>query len=250
MKSLYIAISILLLSSCAYKNSPEETNKYIDQFGKDSFPYKGNYVWAFNLMGGEQVSTHSLYPDSIIYTMTGKVYSASYTIQKLSYEQENSKWIGEDENGIVYVLFFKEKTDSTLTIYKHKCKTKGLEEALHFDMPAPDATDDHGWNVYSINKDDTRDVLPIAGHFSNAENIFLISDSILTFNQKEVKKMSFHSGERRWVGQYQDQYLQVFFKHLNPENTIQLSATWSNNLEELYNTKYKSVDNWKTYTKQ
>ena len=241
---------MVLLTSCTHKNSKEETNKYADQFKTDVFEYKGNYDWAFDLMGGEQISTHSLYRDSIAYTMTGKVYSTDYTMKKLSYEKEKGKWIGEDENGIVYVLFFKEKTDSSLTIYKHKCKTNGLEEALNFGVPRPDATDDHGWNIYALNGKDTRDVLPISGIFANVKSKVVISDSILTFDEKEVQKISYHSGERRWVGKYQDQYLQVFFKNLEAENSVQLSATWSDNLEELYNTKYNSINDWKVYARQ
>ncbi len=250
MKTLKIVLAAMLISSCAYRNSSEETNKFSDQFGKDDFNYKGSYVWAFDLMGGEQVSTHTFYPDSISYTMKGKVYSTDYTMKKLSYQKEKNKWIGEDEDNIVYVLFFKEKTDSTLTIYKHKCKTNGLGEAFNFAIPAPDATDDHGWNVYALNHDETRDILPISGHFYNAEKELTIGDAQIIYNQKNVKKMSFHVGERRWVGRHDDEYLQVFFKSLNVEDSVQLSIVWSDNLEALYSTKYKSVNNWETYARR
>ena len=250
MKIFQILIVVVLLTFCTHKNSKEEIDKYVDQFKTDIFEYKGNYIWAFDLMGGEQVSNHTLYQDSITYKMTGKVYSTKYTMKKLSYEMEKDKWIGEDESGIVYVLFFKEKTDSTLTVYKHKCKTNGLEEALNFDVPKPDATDDHGWNIYSLNRNDARDVLPISGSFINAKNEIIISDSILTFEQKEVTKMSFHLGERRWAGKYEDQYLQLFFKKLEIEDSVQLSASWFTDAQVLYNTKYNSVKNWETYAKQ
>lgn len=249
MKLLKIFLAILILTSCAQKNSKEETNKYADQLKTDVFEYSGKYVWSFDLMG-EQISTHTLYPDSITYTMEGKVYSTNYTMKKLSYEKDKGKWIGEDENGIVYVLFFKEKTDSTLTIYKHKCKKNGLEEALNFGVPAPDATDDHGWNVYAMNGNDTRDVLPISGSFSNAESKIIISDSILTFGEKKVQRISYHSGERRWVGKYQSQYLQVFFKNLKVEDSVQLSATWFTDAQAMYNTKYNTISNWKVYARQ
>lgn len=105
MKALQILITILLFSSYTYKNCKEETNKYSSQFKKDVFTYKGNYFWLFDLMGGEQVSLHTLYPDSIVYSMKGKAYSTNYTMKKLSYEKDKNKWIGEDENGIIYVFF-------------------------------------------------------------------------------------------------------------------------------------------------
>lgn len=250
MKTLKILLSVLFLTSCAYKNSKEETNKYLTQFKKDNFEYKGKYIWAFNLMSSEQVSTHTFYKDSIAYTMTGKVYSTQYTMKKLSYEKDKGKWIGEDENKIIYVLFFKNKTDSTLTIYKHKCKTNGLEEALTFGVPAPNATDDHGWNVYAKNGKVTKDILPISGNFTNAKNKIIINDSVLIFNEKEVKKISYHSGERRWVGKYKDEYLQVFFKNVELKDSLQLSATWFTNAQTMYNTKYNTISNWKIYAKQ
>ncbi len=250
MKSFQILIAILFLTSCTHKNSKEETNKYADQFKKDFFEYTGDYTWAFDLMGGEQVSTHILYQDSIVYTMTGKVYSTNYTMKKLSYEKDKGKWIGEDENGIVYVLFFKEKTDSTLTFYKHKCKTNGLEEALNFGVPPPDATGDHGWNSYALDGNDNRDILPISGSFVNAESKIVISDSVLSIDEKEVRKISYHSGERRWVGKYQDQYLQVFFKNLETKDSIKSSTTWFTDAEEMYNTKYNTISNWEIYARQ
>lgn len=249
MRCIKFLIALLLITACTYKNSELETLKYSKQFNTDTFMYTGNYVWAFDLMGGEQVSTHTLYQDSIVYTMSGKVYATNYTMKKLSFEKENGKWIGEDANKIIYVLFFKDITDSTITIYKHKCKANGLAEALNFDLPAPDATDDHGWNVYTRDADNIRDVLPIKGKFSNGSNKIYMNDSLLRIDEKEVKKLSFHAGERHWVGQHDDLYLQIFFKNLNIEDSIQLSATWYNDLEALYNIKYNSITNWEDYAK-
>ncbi|CAM1368804.1 hypothetical protein [Tenacibaculum xiamenense] len=185
MRIIYILITVLLFFSCIHKTSSEEKNILKDQLKEDSFLYKGSYQWAFDLMGTEQISTHILYPDSIKYKMTGRVYSTNYVMKKISYESLNGKWIGEDDDGIVYVLFFKEKTDSTLTIYKRKCKTGGLKEALNFNLPTANTTDDHGWNVYSLNGNDSRDVLPFSGNFITTDNNISISDSILTFNKKK-----------------------------------------------------------------
>lgn len=247
---ILILTSILLVTSCTYKNSKKETNKYSTQFKTDVFEYNGKYVWAFDLMGSEQISTHTLYQDSITYRMTGKVYSVEYTMKKLSYEKGKNKWIGEDENGIVYVLFFTEKTDSTITMYKHKCKTEGLNEAINYDIPAFDATDDHGWNTYALNGNDTKDVLPILGKFTNGVDNIEISDFALKFNDSEVQKVSYHSGERRWVGEYEDQYLQVFFKNFEVDDSIQLSATWYTDVQKMYSTKYNTIKNWQLYARQ
>lgn len=242
--------SLLLLSACGHKNNAATTLEFADKLIKDEFPYTGEYTWKFNLLGGEQVSTQDLYPDSIVYTMTGRVYSTRYTIHKLSYEKKNGKWIGQDKDGTVYVHFFKEATDSTLTIYKHKCKANGLEEALEFKLPAADATADHGWNVHGLNGIDVLDTLPVHGRFASAGQVLTISDSHIQIGDRKASKLSYHAGERRWVGQYQSSYLQVFFRNLNSAESIQAAYTWSPDLEELYNTKYHTANNWKSYEKQ
>jgi hypothetical protein len=251
MKHLFFYLSFLMLvASCAHKSSNDEVEKFNEQFQRDEFGLRGEYHWNFQLMGGTQHSVHTLYEDSIAYSMEGRVYSTDYTMQKLSFDKTSNKWIGRDESGIVYVLFFKDKTDSTLTIYKRKCKTNGLEEALRFKVPAADATEDHGWNVYALDGKDDKDVLPVSGSFANTEHEIVVSDSLLRFDQKEIKKVSFHSGERRWVGEYQDRYLQVFFKSLEVEDSIRLSATWFTDAETMYNTKYSSIRNWEAYARQ
>jgi hypothetical protein len=71
-----------------------------------------------------------------------------------------------------------------------------LEEALKFEVPAPDATEDHGWNVYAMNGNDTRDALPFSGSFADADSKIVISDSILTFDEKKVQRISYHSADR------------------------------------------------------
>ncbi|CAM1368809.1 fragment of hypothetical protein [Tenacibaculum xiamenense] len=42
----------------------------------------------------------------------------------------------------------------------------------------------------------------------------------------------------------------MFFKNLKPKDSVQLSLTWSENLESLYKTKYDSTLSWKSYIKQ
>ena len=177
MKYIITTLILFLTLSCTHKNTKVETQKYADKLVHDQLDINGNYYWSFQLMGGEQLSYHTFHADSIEYTMEGKVYSTRYTMQKLSFDRTTNKWIGEDENNIVYVLFFKEVTDSTLVLYKHKCKSNGLKEAVDFKLPEPDATEDHGWNVYYKNTDHSHDKLPVSGVFLSKEGISInISD--------------------------------------------------------------------------
>lgn len=238
-----------MIVSCAHKNSEKETLQYADQLVHDVFPHEGKYVWSFDLMSSEQVSTHIFYSDSIVYSMTGKVYATDYTMKKLSYDKTDDKWIGQDQEGIVYTMFFKDKTDNTIKIYKHKCKDDGLAEALAFNKPSADTTGDHGWNVYSLNGHDTPDVLPLSGTYRNNNNNLIISDKIMVIDGKKAEKISYHIGERRWVGSHDDGYVQIFFKRMEDTDNIELSIAWSKNPQDLYSTKYESIESWSNYVK-
>ncbi len=247
MSRFFLLLLVFLGAACTHRNSPEETAQYRDQFTADPFPHTGTYHWTFQLMGSPQESIHTFYADSIGYRMTGQVYATDYTMQRLSYDQQAAKWIGEDGEGVVYVLFFKEKTDSSLTIYKHKCKSGGLAEALAFARPRADETADHGWNVYSREGYTREDQLPLVGNFSNAHRRLQLSDSLVRLGERQYEKMSFHAGERRWVGQDAGEYLQVFFERLDPPDSLRVAVQTSADLMALYQTKYQAIENWERY---
>ena len=248
MRVIPAFVIVSFLFSCSYKNTEEETLKYADQLPSDKFPLSGPYHWSFQLMGGKQLSTHTFYPDSIVYSMKGKVYSTDYTMHKLSYEAATNKWIGEDEDRIVYVLFFRNKTDSTINIYKRKCKDKGLQEAINFGVPADDATEDHGWNTYALEEDE-EDILPLTGEYALNKYTLYLTDSMIVYNNRQFEKLSYHSGERRWVGRHQKEYLQIFFQHLKPDSDLQLNIRLYDDLEVAYKTKYATAT-WEKYEKQ
>ncbi|MEL6865708.1 MAG: hypothetical protein AAFP19_14885 [Bacteroidota bacterium] len=249
MKYFLYAAFLTMLISCSHKSSNEEVAKYEAQFQEDEFNLQGAYHWDFQLMGSTQESMHTLYADSIGYVMKGKVYSTDYTMKKLSFDRRENKWIGRDGDGIVYVMFFKDPTDSTLTIYKHKCKTNGLQEAIAFELPPPDATEDHGWNVYSLGKVDARDVLALQGHFTSGEYSVKLADHQVSLGDQSFTKLGYHKGERRWVGQQDSTYLQVFFQSLKEDEELFLSVVEHKDLEKAYRIKYNEVS-FSKYEKQ
>lgn len=251
MKHFSLFLILLQLSACAYKSTNEDVENYKHALKHDEFSLTGSFSWSFDLMGGTQLSTHTFSKDEIHYKMEGLVHNAEYSLHKLSYSMETHKWIGESPDHIVYVLFFKDETDSTIAVYKHKCKAKGLEEAINFGLPAADATDDHGWNTYTRKGAQYVDRLPINGTFSHAQEKVSISDPTIIYQAKQIEKMSFHTGERRWVGKYQDRYLLVFFQSLEQAAPLRLALSWHDDLEALYQTKYNSIapENWVEYGK-
>lgn len=252
-KESIIVVITLLLMSCSYKNTTKDTAKFANKLKKDTLELRGAYHWNFKLMGALQESIHTFYKDSIVYEMKGKIYSTKYTMQKLSYEHTKKKWIGQDSDKIVYVLFFKNRTDSTVVIYKHKCKNKGIEEALSFTYPKPDATEDHGWNKYRNTQGTNlvEDNMPLTGKYTSEKVTLFISERAINYNGKKYEKMSYHSGERRWTGKHKDteEYLQLFFKPFSNYNTMYVNIQRHNNLKKAYKTKYNQNNNFIKLTK-
>lgn len=111
-----------------------------------SFDFKNTYSWSFPLMGDTQVSTHSFYADSIVYTMKGKAYHTKYCMQKVQFDSTNNKWIGKNEKGYYFTLFLNPINDTSISIYKHK--SASLDEAKSITLPPSDTQKDHGWNTY------------------------------------------------------------------------------------------------------
>lgn len=240
-KITLLTLVTLLLFSCGYKNTTKDTEKFASKLKKDAFELKGTYYWNFKLMGALQESINKFYADSIVYEMKGKIYSTKYTMQKLSYDRAEKRWIGQDSDKTVYVLFFKEVTDSTMVIYKHKCNNKGIEEALKFPYPKPDATEDHGWNVYHNHKKVlAEDNMPFTGQYISEKEKISIGNNAINFNTKKYEKMSYHPGERRWTGKYENtkEYLQLFFKPFSNYDTVYIHIKKYYDLEKAYKTKY------------
>lgn len=246
---IYIFLIGLLFNSCSYKNSMEDNKKYESEFSKDDFQLKGTYVWDFKLMGVDQKSIHSFYTDSIIYEMKGKIHRTKYPMYKLSYNSKENKWIGQTPDSIVYVMFFKEINDNSMTIYKRKCTEEGLKEALEFEFPEDTATEDHGWNTYYLDGHEVEDTLPVSGVYNSGNHKIELSDSEVIIDGKSILKMSYHSGERRWVGENDKEYLQIFFDNFKSNDSINLSMEWFSDLELLYNKKHSEAKDWAIYTK-
>ncbi|MEM6784668.1 MAG: hypothetical protein AAF624_13145 [Bacteroidota bacterium] len=132
---------MLLLGACSASNAVAETLP-----SADAFPLSGTYTWTSEIPNyGTQVSANVFSADSTLYSMDGPAYTTRYTIHHESYDAGEQRWVGHTGNSIYYVMFFKDRTPA-VTIYKHKCATR--DEAYALALPAPDATEDHGWNAY------------------------------------------------------------------------------------------------------
>ncbi len=115
-------------------------------------PVIGKYKWEFEIPGsGTQTSVHEFFPGHIQYSMAGPAHSTAYTQNLVAFDPAEQRCItvgsGGDKEGVYFLMFFRYINDEQVTIYKRKCATR--EEAENFPVPAMDATEDHGWNVYT-----------------------------------------------------------------------------------------------------
>lgn len=144
LKTVLFVSAFTLIASCSKKDDTPKVDK---------IPYSGTYEWAFEIPGwGTQKSIHVFYPDSVQYKMEGTVYVNQYTqtLEKYFPDENRLVTIGSggtpDKTGKYFVMFFKEASDTSVTIYKKECSD--LEEAQTFPVPDANATTDHGWNEY------------------------------------------------------------------------------------------------------
>lgn len=121
----------------------------------DTIPFTGEYLFEFDVPNhGTQVFTYVFTPKTIVTKMTGSAFTTEYSQDIVSYDPTEQRCISKGsggskpKDGVYFVMFFKDITDSTLAIYKHECKENGLEEAKTFPFPSADVTKDHGWNVF------------------------------------------------------------------------------------------------------
>jgi len=157
MKTIYLSLTatlLLLTPSCSSDDNitiVEETKEPT----KVTLPLSGKYQWGFEIPGmGEQVSIHDFKDGKIEYIMSGSAYSNSYDMIPESYNATEKRIVavgkgGEgtyNKDGVYFVMFFKDLTDNTVSLYKKECTSK--EEAYSFAVPADNNTENHGWNIY------------------------------------------------------------------------------------------------------
>ncbi|MEM1126561.1 MAG: hypothetical protein AAGI71_07915 [Bacteroidota bacterium] len=136
------ALLILVLAACSGSDPVSALEPRTDPF-----PLRGTYSWTFDIPSyGTQVSTNIFSADQVEYDMAGPAYATHYVIHLESYDTSEGRWIGHTGNEIYYVMFFEALTDTSVSIYKHKCGSR--DEAYTFKRPGPDETADHGWNTY------------------------------------------------------------------------------------------------------
>lgn len=147
---LFVFSLFVVFSACSSDdNSGSSSQLPID------LPISGTYKWDFVIPDvAEQVSIHKFSNDKIEYIMEGSAYSNSYNMIPESYNATEKRIVAVGQGGetpfnkdeVYFVMFLKDITETTVTIYKKECTSK--QEAYSFSLPNNDDIANHGWNVY------------------------------------------------------------------------------------------------------
>ncbi len=257
-KNLWLIAFVLLLQSCKDNNAIQENKPKTEKIEEnepspDGFNLiRGKFEWNFKIVLSKQKSIHTFYKDKIEYEMKGLIHSTKYTMTKISYDKNEKRWIGKDKNNTIYVLFFKDIKNNSVVIYKTKFKGENaLEKAKEFEYPAPDDTRNHGWNMYSRDGKSVDDPILFEGEYHSKDHKLIVSKDKLILDGKSYQKLSYHKGERRWVGKLDNNYLQLFFKPFNNNyKEIYIDIQYHKDLEKTYKTKYDETKKFIKFTKK
>jgi len=129
----------------------------IDQ-GIDVISFEGSFSRDFEVQGTAQRATYTITQSTIRYDLIGG-HQTNYTTTKNYFSTNNNRWIGyRESNSTFYVIFFKDISDTEITLYKKEVAS--LDEGESTNVPAADDTENHGWNTYYKN-------LPISKRVEN-----------------------------------------------------------------------------------
>lgn len=139
----YFFIPFVILSAC--DKEEDKVNSLIEQI-----PFVGTWSWQFEAGPGNlHTATYHIYQDSIRYKLVGNVGNADYVLQRDTFLKENNRFVGHTDQDIYYLIFAKNITQDSITLYKQVVTS--LSEGLTLDVPANNTTANHGWNVYHRN---------------------------------------------------------------------------------------------------
>lgn len=130
--ALFLLFSILILTAFKKNEEPKLNGHWARQFE----------------VGAKQLHTaeYFIYQDSIRYTLNGPIGKANYLIKRDTFLLETNQFIGHTEENQYYLLFLKNITKDSISIYMQK--TNNVVDALQITIPNDTITQNHGWNTF------------------------------------------------------------------------------------------------------
>lgn len=138
-------LTILVFTSC-HRNNDNDGPVTPPTNGVE-IPFQGKWQRQFEAgPGNPHTVSYLIENDKIRYVLTGVIGNADYTMVRDTFLMENNRFIGHTSDNHYYVLFTKDVSDNHITVYKKE--VENVTEGLNEPLPAPDNTENHGWNVF------------------------------------------------------------------------------------------------------
>lgn len=148
MKNILFPLLItLFIFSC--KKKEEQTVEIIEKSpSKTEIPFMGQWERSFEAgPGNQQTVLYSIYEDSIRYTLTGNVAQSNYKMIRDTFLLNENRFIGHTEDNIYYLIFTKDITNDSISIYKEIISNFNI--GMSIAIPNDTTTLNHGWGVYN-----------------------------------------------------------------------------------------------------
>ncbi len=114
---------------------------------REEIPYTGTWQRQFEAgPGNVHTAGYWIYQDSIRYTLTGPVGNADYAMKRDTFLSENNRFIGHTTANQYYLIFVKNVTNDSLSLYKQT--VSNVAEGMTIAVPDDATTANHGWNTY------------------------------------------------------------------------------------------------------
>lgn len=143
MKRLFmlLALGAWMSSAC----SKDDDNIQPDLPSEISFT--GNWTRQFEAGSGNlHTVLYAIHQDSMRYTLSGPVGNADYVMLRDTFILEDNRFIGHTPEGQHYLIFVKNISSDSITIYKQEIAN--VDEGLSIAVPDDNTTANHGWNIY------------------------------------------------------------------------------------------------------
>lgn len=138
-----LSISLLLITACQKEELDE--NVVIP----DEIPFTGEWSRSFEAgPGNTHNASYKIYNDSIRYTIAGTFVNSDYVMLRDTFLLENNRFIGHTESNVYYLIFVKDVSSSSITVYKQEVAS--VEEGMSIEVPAANTNENYGWTTFDL----------------------------------------------------------------------------------------------------
>jgi hypothetical protein len=132
-----LSLSLVLIIAC----KKEELENIVITPGE--IPFTGKWTRTFEASpGGMHTESYAVYQDSLSYQIASSFVNSNYVIIKDTFLLTDNRFIGHTPENTLYILFVKEETDSTISVYKQEVAS--VAERITVEFPVANTTANYG----------------------------------------------------------------------------------------------------------